>query len=64
MRSHINVLVRSGRKGTIFIFEEITLVLSGGQIGWSREMQGNYLLSIARVLVTDDNSLDLKSGNG
>lgn len=64
MRSHINVLVRSGRKGTIFIFEEITLVLSRGQIGWSREMQGNYLLSIARVLVTDDNSLDLKSGNG
>ena len=39
-----------GRKGTIFIFEEITLVLSGGQIGWSREMQGNYLLSMVPFL--------------
>lgn len=39
-------------------------MFSGGQIGWAREMQGNYLLSIARVLVTDDNSLDLRNGNG
>ena len=45
-------------EGTRFIFGEITLVLSGGQIEWAREMQGNYSLSIARVLVTDDNSLD------
>ena len=64
VRSHINILVKSGRKGTRFIFGEITLVFSGGQIGWAREMQGNYSLSIARVLVAGDNSLDLGSGNG